>query len=543
MAVPARPHQVLVPSRFRIEAASRHPRLGRDYDPATHSYRASYVNPAAYTITVDAFPGKTLLFNKGDIQHRPGTDPRDARDIWRLDGPKDTTGWQFKIEGRPARKMPFGPRPPRFTAEHTTRLVTMKGEFHEDRDTNAWNWHINVPGPGTYVVAVTRLRGANTAAPRVATLDVEDLLVVSIGDSAASGQGNPDVPGEPRGFDPDLSFWDILNPASGLFKLTKAAVNWAADLIKTKFTSAARLGDAKIAMDPAPVWLEPLAYRSLRSGPAHAARLLEDRGKGRLITFLSFGRTDSTILNGLIGPRRSDGRPGDRWAGNLGQLDELARTIGRRHIHAVLIYIGVNDVGVSGNLTDLVAADLVGSDTLGDPTRNRKAVEARAKVNLAALPEKIQTLATALTRLDVGQVYLTEYPTSLFDDAAGNPQAGCGVFTNPGMNLSRQDAVLVKSLAEKLNAALKAAATAHGWFYVSGIAAAFKGHGYCAGKTFFVGAEESMLLQGDTEGMVHPNPEGSRIIGEMIAAAVRQHTVNTPRPGSHGPQGPLAPTG
>src|SRR4051812_23940288 len=103
-------------------------------------------------------------------------------------------------------------------------------------------------------------------------------------------------------------------------------------------------------MDPDPVWLEPRAYRSLRSGHAHAARLLEDRAKGTVVTFLPFGRTGSEIENGLLGPRRTGGHSDDGWIGDIGQVQEVARTLGKRQIDALLIYIGVNDMGGAARL-------------------------------------------------------------------------------------------------------------------------------------------------------------------------------------------------
>src|SRR5688572_27096613 len=119
----ARAQRTVVPGRFRVEAASRHPRLGRDYDPVRHTYTDAYLNPRSYAINVDAFPGKTLRTNRGDIQVPPGGDTRNVRDIWHLSGPKGITGWEFSIRGRPTRQLPGPPRP-LFKATTTRRLVT-----------------------------------------------------------------------------------------------------------------------------------------------------------------------------------------------------------------------------------------------------------------------------------------------------------------------------------------------------------------------------------------------------------------------------------
>ncbi|WP_328978481.1 hypothetical protein [Streptomyces canus] len=176
--------------------------------------------------------------------------------------------------------------------------MTTTGVFHDERDDNAWNWRFAVPGPGTYTVTVNRMSGRTVNVTHTAKLTIEDWLMVSIGDSAASGEGNPDVPGTPSGFDPDLSIWDVFVPGLALYHLSKGAYKWADDALDKAVPQLARHGHAKIAMNPAPVWQEPLAHRSLRSGHAHAAALLEDRAKGRVITFLPFGRTGSEIPMG-----------------------------------------------------------------------------------------------------------------------------------------------------------------------------------------------------------------------------------------------------
>jgi hypothetical protein len=534
----------IVPGRFQVEAESRHPRLGTDYSAVTHTFTDAYLNPRSYGITIDAFPGKTLRIPKGDIQVRPGGDTKNIRDIWDLDCPKDTTGWTFSIKGRPARRLPIGPRPPEFTATTTTRLVTTTGLFHEDRDDNAWNARFNVPGPGTYEVTVQTLRRAAAAQVRTATLVVKDLLVVSIGDSAASGEGNPDIPGSPEGFDPDIPWWAMFVPAVALFILSKEAYDWLKNQLKKNMTTLARKGEWTLDMDPRPVWLEPLAHRSLRSGHAHAAVLLENLKKGTVVTFLPFGRTGSEIPDGLIGPRTSNGKPIDQWIGNIGEIEEVSRTLGQREIDALLIYVGVNDMEVANNLKSLVVGDNKLAGGIGDPTEARRAVEARGRANLAALPAKFQDLADALAVLNVRQVYLTEYPTGLFDNRAGDAAAGCGIFTsNFGLNLSLRDAETIKTMAEELNGVLKQVAEDRGWFYVSGIAAAFKGRGYCTGdERYFVEAEESLGLQGDTEGTIHPNPDGHRRIGESVAKLVQKNTVDVPRSnvhGVHGSEGPM----
>jgi hypothetical protein len=82
-----------------------------------------------------------------------------------------------------------------------------------------------------FVKTVRRFSGSF----REALQELRDLLVVSIGDSAASGQGNPDIPGSPEGFDPDIAWWEVFFPPLVLYELSKAALilEPTSSLIKT----------------------------------------------------------------------------------------------------------------------------------------------------------------------------------------------------------------------------------------------------------------------------------------------------------------------
>jgi lysophospholipase L1-like esterase len=110
-----------------------------------------------------------------------------------------------------------------------------------------------------------------------------DHLIVSIGDSYASGEGVPDSPG--------------LNT----------------------------------------VWVEPEAHRSFRAGPALAAKDWENTIEGDLVSFLSFATSGAEFKEGLFEPQ-------DDWQ-VVGQLKEVERTVGDRTIDALLISIGGNDIG------------------------------------------------------------------------------------------------------------------------------------------------------------------------------------------------------
>jgi hypothetical protein len=70
-------------------------------------------------------------------------------------------------------------------------------------------------------------------------------------------------------------------------------------------------------------------------------------------------------------------------------------------------------------------------------------------------------------------------------------------------------------------------ANQNNWIFIGGIAEGFAGKGYCAGEDrMYVQAEESLLNQGDTEGIMHPNAEGHIWIGEQVAKHLDKHLIN-----------------
>jgi hypothetical protein len=256
-----------------------------------------------------------------------------------------------------------------------------------------------------------------------------------------------------------------------------------------------------------------------------------------LVTFLPFGHSGADIRSGLLG---LDGG-GPKWINGMSQIDEVVRAVGKKRIGALLIQIGVNDVGVSGVLEHLLTMDSakLDRDRVGTKEQLQAKIKAGALAEIAALPAKFDLLKQEIKRLNVRHVYLTEYPTALFDGGDGFAKAGCGIFESATdlLNLDKSDATMVKVLARDLNRKLKAEAARLGWFYIDGIADGFtthapnggaQGHGYCTDDHYFRQAEESMAIQGDTEGTIHPNDKGTKVIGKRVAAIVKRRTINVP---------------
>ena len=398
---------------------------------------------------------------------------------------------------------------------------------------------VSVPATGWYRIHVKMVRSRHADPEAEVSYLLRNFLVVSIGDSYASGEGVPDRPGNPHGFDPGWSLWDLI-PEHAVLTLLNEIVEEVKDWLKLKFTTLTQVAEGTLEMDTEPTWLEKEAHRSLNSGPALAARLLEDLQQGDVVSFLSFARSGAEVWKGLLEPRRS----GDLWAGGLGQLDELQQELGDQHIDALLISVGGNDIGFSGRLADLVGKDSpsiwmlllteLSSLVVDDSDENRERVRDMIEEALLELDRALVDLADAVGVLNVGQVYLTEYPMAMFDQVRNGKVevgSGCEIFSSLMFNadIDSKDAKLIKEMGQSLNDKLKAFCDDKpSWFYVDGIAEGFAGHGYCTGdESFYVRAEESFAIQGDGKGTMHPNAGGLAVYARRIAEMVREHTIET----------------
>jgi hypothetical protein len=128
-----------------------------------------------------------------------------------------------------------------------------------------------LPAQGDYRVTLGIQTEDGRSDTQTQTVTVEDLLVVSIGDSNASGEGNPDQAAE----------WNFQpNP-----------------------------------IDPidieAPTWWDDRCHRSLISGPALAAYEIERADPHTSVTFLSFACSGAKITRGLVDWYRGIDPPDD----------------------------------------------------------------------------------------------------------------------------------------------------------------------------------------------------------------------------------------
>lgn len=133
------------------------------------------------------------------------------------------------------------------------------------------------------------VRSASGRTARACIL-VEEKLIVGLGDSYASGEGNPDRP----------TRWDRVE---GLSRSTPRPMQdgrsqllwWTSRKGPLKKVEAGPEADAQ--------WWDNVCHRSLLSQQALAAMAYAARSRRRVTTFLSFACSGATIVDGLVGPR------------------------------------------------------------------------------------------------------------------------------------------------------------------------------------------------------------------------------------------------
>ena len=300
------------------------------------------------------------------------------------------------------------------------------------------------------------------------TVQARDLVIVSIGDSVASGEGNPDVP----------------SPI-------------------------------------APGWLETRCHRSMRSGAAQAAAAVAAGDPHSSVTFLPLACSGATVPEGLLGPYA--GVEPDSALGDLpAQVDQLAELQRRRPVDAVLLSVGANDVDF-GPLAEFCLAVADCPNRRFDPdhplreapdpaTPTAEAVHAAAQ---RELPARYDQLAGALTHagIDPAKVIVVEYFDPTHDEHGDTCEALLPGIT-PVESQWAQDVVL-----GPLNAAVRDAAQREGWKLVGGVQAAFLDHGICAPAAlrWVRRIDESLLRGAGVSGPLHPNSAGHLATAALIA--------------------------
>lgn len=404
-------------------------------------------------------------------------------------------------------------------------------------------------------------------------ISVGSKIVAILGDSLASGEGNPDYYGlvAPAEISSDLYF-DGLALAAGINDVPgvsfvidtfasegKIQVGSGDLLCKVTKAAAFYIGEPKNDYDPvqvtshrkkygmkmqnAPGWLDLSAHRSHQSGHARsvlsAAKKLRNQN-GWTVRLITLATSGAEVPNVYENAQKffqqtnylTDGRPN---CSQCGQLDELSDTVGSQPIDLLVISAGANDVGFSHyvKLAMLSIVSDIGFDfDEGGIAFFVPGLQEEFNQKLAALRVRYRILNDRISeKIEARKVVLTGYPIDIFSNASGT-RSGCGVFKVPSVipisGISKAEATVFKKWGKQLRDLQKEEAQRYGWEYVQ-VDEEFEGHGYCTGvnpgignncalpnATFFRSAERSCVIQGNLMGALHPNYCGHSIYEKKL---------------------------
>ena len=353
---------------------------------------------------------------------------------------------------------------------------------------------VEIPYPaGAEVAAI--VDGAPIATTRI---EVKDRLIVSLGDSFASGEGNPD-----RAVRFNSSRVVQYDPNEPTFS-----------------GYPARVGDWRNTSDPAfadgaAQWLHRPCHRSLYSAHTRAALhlALADEAEHTSITFISVACTAAEIENGLFMPHMGRDREVPDEHVTISQLSGIARaicapgstTLGTatyalrsietpsprtrahriftctkeqaREVDLLLLSIGGNDIGFSKLVAWTSIADVAASALTRTPDQAQRFLDT-LRHNYG---EVDKALREAL-HVAPAHVVITAYPPMAFSEKGAPCGSGrTGMEVSPVFRFFGDRAARVEQFADReLTPLMRTAAAQHGWIFVDAHRDASRQHGFCA---------------------------------------------------------------
>ena len=337
-----------------------------------------------------------------------------------------------------------------------------------------------------------------------AFVKVKDVFVVGIGDSFASGEGNPDDP---------VRFTDDQSANYGLDPNKQPMMGYP-----TRQGDWQSIGDASFLREAAR-WQSRACHRSLYSYQLRTALQLAIEDPHRAVTFAGFACSGSEITIGLFLrykgnewdkhpprlPQLSDvseelcgqeaSTPKDYTSGytQLGKLPELQNMVlnkcykPKRKIDLMLVSIGGNDVGFSSLVANAIFQDKTLLKKLGGWFGSVHGAKESRK-SLGVLKSRYKALNKALHYMlkipwkQSDRIILTAYPRmELQEDGESLCPSG-----NAGMTLYSDFSVMKDKLkeaalfADELYNVMKSSSRKHGWTFVDEHRDQFATHGFCA---------------------------------------------------------------
>jgi hypothetical protein len=350
---------------------------------------------------------------------------------------------------------------------------------------------------GRATVATVDISSGSDAPQRLTTeIRVRDIFIAGLGDSIASGEGNPDRPVALA--DDGFCFRSYLG--------TAAAQYYRPSRAGYKGGRACEAPDfLPVWQRQAAVWFNSACHRSLYSYQTRTALALAVQYPHIAVTYLPLACTGATIADGLFGSQRARECPPNNKSATcsgtvnaqLGELRDALTAAKRRQpdrkLDLVLLSIGANDINFSG----LVADVIVDTPTERELFRRTGVIGSvdDSRTELANdLPRGFAKLREALRPLvgDMSHVVYVTYANPTLADGAPCPGGRAGFDIHPSFNADPQRLANVSNYVQsEFLPQLKSIVLCQGGVlcrdpagdrmtFVDAHQAAFATHGFCA---------------------------------------------------------------
>jgi lysophospholipase L1-like esterase len=350
---------------------------------------------------------------------------------------------------------------------------------------------------GRATVATVDVSSGPDAPQRItAEIRVRDIFIAGLGDSIASGEGNPDRPVALA--DEGFCFRSYLGPANAQYYRPSRA--------------GYKGGRACEAPDFLPVWQRQSAlwfnaacHRSLYSYQTRTALALAVQYPHIAVTYLPLACTGATIADGLFGSQRARECPPSKTAAacqgtvnaQLAELREAVTAAKRRQpdrkLDLVLLSIGANDINFSGLVADVIV-DTPTERELFRHTGVMGSVDDSRTELARDLPQGFGKLRAALKPLvgDMSHVVYVSYANPTLSGGAPCPGGRAGFDIHPSFNADPQRLANVSGFVQnEFLPQLKALALCQSGVlcrdpagdrmtFVDSHQPAFANHGFCA---------------------------------------------------------------
>lgn len=338
------------------------------------------------------------------------------------------------------------------------------------------------------------------APQRVITqIAVRDIFIAGLGDSIASGEGNPDRPVALT--DDGFCFRSYLGgPAGMYFRPGRAGFKGARACDTSDGTSLQNWQRAGAQ------WMNPACHRSLYSYQTRMAIALAAQNPQIAVTYLPLACTGATIDEGMFGSQRArecvvskssltcQGTVNAQVAELREALTAATKRQPDRGLDLILLSIGANDVDFSGLVADVIVERQT-ERALSRRTGVLSSVDEARSTLQRELPQNFSKLRQALKPFvggDLSRVIYTSYANPSLMNGAPCAGGRAGFDIHPSFNADPQRlADVTEFVQNEFLPSLKKLATCSGGVlcgnpardrmtFVDQHQAAFANHGFCA---------------------------------------------------------------